>query len=147
MDTPFNQMDIWAWMFTQERNDCTVLGYLKHLGFGKGTDTLTEDQYSILHGAVEHFHDTAPHMGSGVFEFSGLFTAHTDDTNGLGYWVSGMPGTYDPKPEVLTALHNAGWVCSISPHTTYFQVVNKNKIVAKYQTILGSRSLAYIKEL
>lgn len=143
MQTPFTEMDFWKWAEKQLRGNVRMSKYLGHLGFVVGVDQLTEDQYSILKGAVQHFHDTAPHMGSEVFSFDDLF--HPCDSPGA-YFVRGKAGKYRPVQKVIDALNTAGWIESINPHTTYFEIVRGNKLWAKYQTILGSRPLAHIKE-
>lgn len=143
-DTKFCDMHVWQWAEQQPRKalHLTLTGYLSSIGFVAGRDAITEHEYDTLSAALDIYQRTAPHL-KGTHALYDLI--RPAGSNEGGYMVIGAErGTrYVVVPGVLTALRNAGWVYSINPTTTYFEVSN-GVLWAKYQDILGSRPLARV---
>lgn len=135
-ETPFCDMDIWAWAQGQDRADVSVLRYLEGRGFVPGEDKISEDESECLRYAVGHFHRTAPWM-SGEAKFKELFTR----VYKRGYFVSGRTGYWEPCAGIKEALDKAGWLWD---EGTYFKEVN-GVLWAHYNQIIGSRPLVKVK--
>ena len=140
-DTPFNQMHFWSWACAQgKRDDVTIDNYLASLGFILGTDKLTEKEFERLDYAVDTWHRTSPWIREPIY-FDELFTPTGTD----GYFVQGVKQKYNPTQKVIDAIYESGWIYNINSETTYFEIIQGNRLYAKYQHIIGSRIIAIIK--
>lgn len=139
--TNFDKMHFWAWASAQEkRNDVTINNYLDSLDFVVGQDKLTDGEYTTLNFAVETWHRTTPWIRE-VLKFNELFTPADEG----GYYVFGAAKRYYPTQKVIDAIHEAGWIYNVNPMTTYFEIIQGNRLYAKYQQVIGSRFIAIIK--
>ncbi len=139
---PVNTLHIWKWLDQipneELKQKATLLCYLESHGFIKGQHKITEDEIRTLDDTLDNWWRTLPCVRRPC-RFEELFTPAKD--NELSYWVRGREGRYVLNPEAETALISRGWVYSVHPETTYFEII-KNRVYAKYQTIIGSRKLA-----
>lgn len=139
-NTPFEQLDVWAWCreMNDRRREIEFGNYLKARGFKMGEDKITPEELKVIESAIETYHHIAPHMGLDPIPFNELFPTE-------GEFSVRDKGKWKPSEDLVAALVRSGWIYHVLPDTTYFEIIN-GRLIAKYQQILGSRSLALVKE-
>jgi hypothetical protein len=142
--TPFRDMHFSKWADNlPERKSATIKNYLESLGFVIGTDKLTEEENQRLQYAEDVWHRNSPWIRTPQ-AFNALFEIADESVCG-SFSISSFSCKYWPKAQVLKALSDSGWIYDINPQTTYFEIVQGNRLYARYQQILGSRFIAIIK--
>jgi hypothetical protein len=141
-DIPFEELHAWQWAGNQPRARVDIFTYLSDLGFVKGRDKITSEEFDILKYAFDAFHRTAPHY-PGRVKLSEALRPLPDGAP--GFYLQGHAGRYALAPELSEALTQAGWIYDVKPDTTYFQVI-RGRLFAKYQQIIGSRCLCEVAE-
>lgn len=138
---PFNQLHFWKWADKEKfRSDVTLDNYLKAIGFVLNTHHLSPEEYDILRNAVDQWHRSTPWIRQRR-TVTQLFSQDKESS----YTVWDKYGKYTPSAEVMSALVASGWIYAPNPNNTYFKII-EDRLYAKYQTIIGSRLIAKIKE-
>lgn len=138
-DIPMKDLHVYQWASQQEvRSEVTLHNYLQAVGFQKGVHRLREKDVTVLRYALEAWHRTAPLL-KGEYSLDELLPP------GGPYYLQAAPWRCGCSQKVKEALVQAGWVHPVRSSTTYFAVVD-GVLWAHYQTILGQRAIARIKE-
>lgn len=113
-----------------------VKDYLASLGFVEGEDMIDDGAFSDLLTVAHVWLIMSPWYKPK--HASDLFT-----TYGEQFYFYGSKERRGATPLLRQMLVDTGWIYSVEPETTYFEVID-GRLYAKYQQILGSRYLCDI---
>ena len=123
-----------------------VQGYLFSKGYDEKKHFLSPGDFKSLKVVIEHYYSALCPL-EGPEDIRNLFNIVGKNAGGA-YWInrpgrSTMYGT--PTNELTNAVNELGLIYKLTPDNFYFQV-NNDRLYIKYQSIIGSRKVANLKE-